>query len=134
METFRTFKQTNKPMKELPKILELLSALRQAKLGLSQEPMPGPCPPGEKQGKEPAAEEMEAAIERYHATLSLWAIGFYYDRAAPPQVQQLVNRFLLGASHIAPCGFFNSEATIIDALQQQLQAFIDRWLEIYIEK
>lgn len=119
-------------MKELPKILELLNALRQAKLRALHDPAPGPCPPGERQDKEAGAEELEAAIEQYYTLLSLWATGFYYNKMAPPQVQQLVDRFLLNPGHIAPCGLFNDEATLIEALRQQLQAFIDRWLEPYI--
>ncbi len=119
-------------MKELPKILELLNALRQAKLRALHDPAPGPCPSGERQDKEAGAEEIEAAIEQYYTILSLWATGFYYSRIAPPQVRHLVNSFLLNPGHIVPCGFFNDEATLIEALRQQLQAFIDRWLELYI--
>lgn len=120
-------------MKELPKILELLSALRQAKLRALQEATPGPCLPNESRNEE-AAEEMEAAVEQYHTILSLWATGAYCGRIAPPQVQQLVNTFLLNPSYILPGGLPLSEPDIIEPLRREMQDFIDGWLDLHTEK
>ncbi len=120
-------------MKELAKILELLRALQQEKLEAGPCPLPCTCIPGES-CISAANPEIEPAIQKHYTALSLWAIGHYNSSIAPIKVQQLVQALLLNLSDTAPCRRLNSELPSFEALRQQLQGFIDGWLDSNTEK
>ena len=113
-------------MKELSQILELLQGL---KLEASQGSLPCSCAPN--QTPMPVFETLAADIEQHYTILLLWAIGQYCRAVTPTQVQQLVDAFLLNLTHTAPSGRSTCEPRGFEALQQQLQAFIDGSLDSY---
>ncbi|MCB9051322.1 MAG: hypothetical protein H6556_17975 [Lewinellaceae bacterium] len=119
-------------MKELSKIMELLRALQQENPEPGQSPLPNPGTLSESYTLD--SQETEPAIQQHYTGLSLWAIGHYNGRIAPPEVQQLVYTILLGLTHTAPSGRLISEPPNFETLQQQLQAFIDGWLDSNTEK
>lgn len=119
-------------MKEIPKILELLSALQEERLPAGWRPMPGPCAPGENYAS--AYNEVKPAIHHHYYALLLWAAGHYAGKVAPLQAQQMLNAFLLNCCRRAFFGRPFNEPPAFEALQQGLQAYIDGWLDSNTEK
>lgn len=119
-------------MKELSKILELLEALRQEELRAPQGALPGFRTAGGSQM--PAFQAFAAAAQQYHTPLCLWAFGQYRHVATPLRVQQLVDAFLLNCSHAALGRRPMSKPPTFEALQKQMQAFIEGELDSYTEK
>lgn len=114
-------------MKEMPKILELLRAILEEKLGEPQNPLPGPSAQGE--NPLPTFEMLWLALQRYYPSLSLWAVGNYRRGIPPTIIQDLVNTFFLNFARAAIFVGAVSSPPSFESLRQQLQTFIDSKLD-----